>query len=352
MTRPDHDHPIVRNSSLELLRIVAMLMIVAFHFFRHGGFDFPEDSFTVNRIYYQFLLMFGNFGNAVFVLISGYFLILSDRLKPQRLINLWLRMVFYSAAFYAASVLIGRADFGAKGILSVLRPVTKFRWWLASTYIILYLIHPYLNMFLKRMTKEEYRKFLAAVFCYWCIIPMLSKSNFGANALINFMCLYSLAGYFRLWADDVYGKKYILYGAIFAVMNFVMILLLDAAVMKFPVLSEYAVHFTGLMNCQEILRPLVVLTALSLVLGFKGFDVTQRKIVNVIAATSFGVYLIHDGAEGHFLWREVFRNASFQDSPYLIPYSLSVILTVYISCTVIELIRSKIFRTITRGYLS
>ena len=329
-----------------------MMMIVAFHFFRHGGFDFPEDSFTVNRIFAQFVLMFGNFGNAVFVLISGYFLILSDRLKPQRLINLWLRMVFYSAAFYAASVLIGRADFGAKGILSVLRPVTKFRWWFASTYIILYLIHPYLNIFLKRMTKEEYRKFLAAVFCYWCIIPMLSKSNFGANALINFMCLYSLAGYFRLWADDVCGKKYILYGLIFMAMNFVMILLLDAAVMKFPVLSEYAVHFTGLMNCQEILRPLVVLTALSLVLGFKGFDVTQRKIVNVIAASSFGVYLIHDGAAGHFLWREVFRNASFQDSPYLIPYSLSVILTVYISCTVIELIRSKIFRTITRGYLS
>lgn len=83
------DHPIVRkqerNSSLELLRIVAMLMIVAFHFFRHGGFDFPEDSFTVNRIYYQFVLMFGNFGNAVFVFLSGYFLILSDRLKPQKL---------------------------------------------------------------------------------------------------------------------------------------------------------------------------------------------------------------------------------------------------------------------------
>lgn len=181
---------------------------------------------------------------------------------------------------------------------------------------------------------------------------MLSKSDFGANALVNFMCLYSLAGYFRLWANDIRGKKYIFYGLIFAVMNFVMILLLDVVVMRFPVLSKFSVHFTGLMNCQEILRPLVILTALSLVLGFRGLDIPHSKIINVIAASAFGVYLIHDGAAGHFLWREVFRNASFQNSPYLIPYSLVCIMAVYISCTLLEILRSRIFRALSRGYLS
>ena len=329
-----------------------MLMIVAFHFFRHGGFSYPEDSFTANKIYYHFVLMGGNFGNAIFVLLSGYFLILSDSVKAQRLCNLWLRMAFYSAVFYACAVLAGRTNFSVKGILSVLRPVTTSRWWFASTYFILYLIHPYINILLRRMTQEEYKKFLAVIYFCWCIIPMFSKSSFGANPLINFVCLYSLAGYFRLWADDVCGRKYLLYGTFFAAVNFVMILLLDIAVCKFPSANAFVIHFTGLMNCQEILRPLIVLTALSLMLGFKGLGIRNNRLINAIAASAFGVYLIHDGALGHFLWREVFRNASFQYSPYLIPYSLAVIMAVYISCTLFELMRSRIFRAISGGRLS
>ncbi|MBQ7216416.1 MAG: hypothetical protein IJS39_10595 [Synergistaceae bacterium] len=47
-----------------------------------------------------------------------------------------------------------------------------------------------------------------------------------------------------------------------------------------------------------------------------------------------------------------FRNAAFQDSSYPIPYSIAVILTVYISCIVTELIRAKLFRKISGGRFS
>ena len=53
-----------------------------------------------------------------------------------------------------------------------------------------------------------------------------------------------------------------------------------------------------------------------------------------------------------FLWLNAFRNTSYQDSSYLIPYSIAVILLVYVTCTVIKLARQRDFKTLSRGRLS
>ena len=73
----------------------------------------------------------------------------------------------------------------------------------------------------------------------------------------------------------------------------------------------------------------------------------------VAASATFGVYLIHDNnLVRPFLWRVVFKNASFQNSPYLIPYSIGVVILVYVACTAIEILRSKIFKIISCSKLS
>ena len=96
-----------------------------------------------------------------------------------------------------------------------------------------------------------------------------------------------------------------------------------------------------------------IAAALCLLAGFRGLNIPYSKLINTIASATFGVYLIHDSnLVRPFLWLEVFRNASFQDSSYLIPYSVAVILIVYLVCTLLELVRSKIFMVISRGGLS
>lgn len=343
-TRPDHS--IVRNSSFELLRIVAMFMIVAHHFSVHGGFDFPADSMTLNHLWQQFILMGGGLGNGIFVAISGYFLINSAGLNLRRLFNLWARIFFYSVAIYLLFLFVGHEAFSLKRFLKALMPITKAQWWFASAYFVMYLIHPYVNKLLHSFTREEYRKFLLAVFLYWSIIPALTKSDFGANATINFVCMYSLAGYVRLYPEDFRKRNYILYGLAFIGINFLSAIVINV-VSKFSVFTMHGGYFFGMM------RPFTVLAVLSLMLFFRGLNIPNSKIINAIASATFGVYLIHDNnLVRPFLWHDLFRNASFQDSPYLIPYSLAVIMAVYISCTVIELIRSRIFRALSHGKLS
>jgi len=63
-------------------------------------------------------------------------------------------------------------------------------------------------------------------------------------------------------------------------------------------------------------------------------------IVNYIAGLTFGIYLFHEDyylREG--LWQQVFRGARFADSPYLIPYIIFQVAAVFITGSVIELIR-------------
>lgn len=93
-----------RSSNFEILRIIAMIMIVAHHFSVHGGFEMYISSLQLNTIFLQFLQFGGKIGVNIFVLISGYFLINTDNIKVKKIIKLWisnfLLFKYYLFSFY------------------------------------------------------------------------------------------------------------------------------------------------------------------------------------------------------------------------------------------------------------
>ena len=51
------DQSKIRNSSIELLRIVAMVMIVSCHFATHGRFSFNTSSISIPQLWWNFIEM-------------------------------------------------------------------------------------------------------------------------------------------------------------------------------------------------------------------------------------------------------------------------------------------------------
>lgn len=96
-----------RQSNIELLRIISMILILAHHFSVHGGFNILKTSFTINRLWIQFLQFGGKIGVNIFVIISGYFLITSKGIKISKVLKLWLQLFFYSVSIYTLFVLTG-----------------------------------------------------------------------------------------------------------------------------------------------------------------------------------------------------------------------------------------------------
>ncbi len=61
----------IRDSSFELLRIIAMLGILASHYTSHGLLGHINTS-NLNMLIAQ-IIGFGNIGTSIFIMLSGYF---------------------------------------------------------------------------------------------------------------------------------------------------------------------------------------------------------------------------------------------------------------------------------------
>ena len=149
-----------RNSNLEILRIIAMIFIIAFHLSRHGfdGIDFVLSN--PNSYFLYFLGIFGRIGVDIFVLISAYFMIKS-RFTFRKLLLLGGEVYFYSIIFLVIFTLFLTPvmPITIMDIIKSILPISH-AYWFITDYIALMLISPFLNILLTKLSKQEYLKLL------------------------------------------------------------------------------------------------------------------------------------------------------------------------------------------------
>lgn len=341
-----------RDSSFELLRILSMFFITICHFATHGGFHFDTQILSIPRFWWFFIEMGGNFGVDVFVLISGYFLVKSknELFNIKRILKFWGQVFFYSVLIYIIFVVAGVSDFSFKSLLKTVFPIIFNQWWFASTYFVLYLIHPFLNVLLSKMEKNTYQSLLTMLIIIWCIIPTVSFSSFQSNSLLWFITLYCVAGYIRLFDFNpkFTTKHYVYLWLLFSALRYLSSVTLIVLGTKIPFAASHPLAFYGTQSV------LTFLSSLSFFMVFKNIKMGYNKWINIIASACFGVYLIHDNCIVRpFLWETVFKNSTYQNTVLLIPYSICVVCIVYIVSTIIDLLRQgtaeRVFLTVVNG---
>lgn len=340
-----------RNSSIELLRIISMVMIVSCHFATHGGFSFDANTLSVPRLWWNVIEMGGNFGVNVFVLISGYFLVESNSglLNLKGILKFWGEVFIYSVAIYLVFGIAGISEFGLASCIETVFPITFGAWWFASTYFVLYLLHPFLNMLLKKIDKNTYEALLVMEIVLWCIIPTITTLQYESNSLLWFITLYCVSGYVRLYGLNprFSAKYYFFFWVLFSTLRYMSCVVLMVIGTKFPAVAGRTLLFYGQQSI------FTFLSALSLFMVFEKINMGYNKWINIIASATFGVYLIHDNnLVRPFLWRVIFKNAQYQDSVLIIPYSIMVTVIVYIVCTFIDLLRQHTVEKMFMKFIS
>lgn len=99
-----------RKSGLELLRIIAVILIVAHHEVAHSDINVFDQTFCVKRLFFQLLYLApGKIGIALFLLISVWFL--AD--KPatikgafRKIWLLWRELLFWNLAALVARLVL------------------------------------------------------------------------------------------------------------------------------------------------------------------------------------------------------------------------------------------------------
>lgn len=309
-----------RKSNFELLRIISMVLIIAHHIAVHSGFYFENN--TLNKLWVLYLNIGGKIGVNIFVLISGYFLINTEKLKFSKIFKLWLQIFFYSIIFYIISIIINPDSFTFGNLFFAHLPILTNSWWFASTYFILFLMSPYINILLKHLSKKQYLIMLAFLTVLWSVIPTILNVNVQSNSLLWFIYLYSVAGYVRLHLKDEKNKPWMYLIAGYVTLN------------VFYILTIFTKDFFAI----EQLPTLIV--SLSLFLAFRKINMPNIKIINLIASTTFGIYLIHDNNFlRYIIWQDIFKNYSYETNNLLMPYTILQIILVFTVCSIIEFIR-------------
>lgn len=92
----------MRESNIELLRIVSMVLIIMHHFSVHGTFSFTPEL-TFNKVFLQVFGLGGKAGVVAFVMITGYFMV-SSSFKLHKFAKLVGQIWFYSLAMLGVAM--------------------------------------------------------------------------------------------------------------------------------------------------------------------------------------------------------------------------------------------------------
>lgn len=328
----------MRDSSIELLRIFSMVLIVGHHLAIHGGFDWSGNSISIPHFWIVFLTMGGKIGVNLFVFISGYFLINSKDKVPdlKKILRLFGQVLFFSVLFYFIFVAFGNETINLKSLFAAFFPIGNSTWWFASTYLVMYLFYPYLNTFLHSLDKHTYQRLLILVFFIWAVLPTFTNKTYESNNLLWFFCMYSMAGYARLYGYNSKFKSYQYF--LFALfMLLITYLATDGIVVLGTKLEIFADKDRFLYASQRITT---MFSTFSIFLGVINLKKPfYNKFVNTVASATFGVYLIHENPYvSNVLWTKVFHCDMYQNRLMLIPLSVFAVLAVFVACTFLELI--------------
>ena len=146
-----------RQSNFELLRIIAMLMVMVHHanFWRIGRPDLASlMSAPIASLVRIATQTFSDPCVDVFIIISGYFAI---RPKFKSLLNLWFLLSFWVVFELVWKFCWHEIPVRGSDIMHVLFP---FYGWFISAYLGLYLISPILNEFAEHFSPDKLLKYI------------------------------------------------------------------------------------------------------------------------------------------------------------------------------------------------
>lgn len=318
-----------RNSNFEILRIIAMFLIIAHHFAVHtnwlNGTTFIVKAFQVG----------GKLGVNLFVLISGYFLV-SGKFKLKKLIRLVLEVIFYSVGIYLVMCALGKTEFKFNDLIYYCMPLTNKIYWFATTYVIMYCLAPFINIIIKNVTKKQYICLLIGLVAIQSIIPIIThKSYLGEVGW--FITLYLIAGFIRTydakvnkWETITTAKTTFMFRVflnIIAITTFALMVLLNT------------IWNINVWNMESVV---CVMCAISIFILFKGMKPKYSQFVNIISSTTFGVYLIHDNKFRSILWNEWIQPYRFVNEWWFVFYAITIVFTIFVACMTIDLCRQVI----------
>lgn len=182
----------IRNSNIELLRIIAMFFIVAGHFIAQSG-DIVY-SFCVNDYILIFLGSASRIAVNVFLIVGVWYMV-DSKFSAERILKLYIQVITYSVPITIIMLLLNRENVSVKDFARGFLPFWGRGLWFASAYITLMLFKPFLDKILD-WGKKELGIFVGLMFLFISFVSTLPDVQEGYVVdSVWFLVVYLFVGY-------------------------------------------------------------------------------------------------------------------------------------------------------------
>jgi len=326
-----------RLVNFELQRILCMYMIVVGHCLFHGRVTAKLGYGTANYLASYFIQSFSVVHVNCFVMIAGYFAI--DReFKAQKLIQFWRQIVFYSAGIYLIYGCF--AETSASDFVHAFLPISSKTYWFASVYMGMSLLMPFLRKLASNLSRRQYQYLLLILSVFMSVNHMIFRTdtygNYLGRELPWFLFLALLAGYLKLHTKI--SQTYVKF-------DFTAYVACSLAILA----SVYLLVETHQEDIGYFLNynsPLALLATLFFFCCAKNIcwkETSFDSIILKISKATFGVYLIHDNYLIRYLVWDFFHASKVARTHWAVIYAAIIAVIVYAVCTILELLRQKLF---------
>lgn len=332
----------IRSSNLELFRIITMFLIVAHHYVVNSGLTAADGPIYTDPITWKslFLLIFGAWGKTginCFVLITGYFMCTS-RITVKKWLRLLGEIMFYKLVIYMIFLISGYEPFSLKTLVNACLPITGVRQGFPGCFLLFYLCIPFINSLIQCISEKQHIYLLALLSFIYILFGTVKIIGVDMNYVSWFMVIYLMAAYIRKYPKKIFNNVYFWKWAMIGSLFMSTLSVIVCAWLGFIINKNIAYFFVTDSNTF-----LAVVTALSAFMYLKNLKIKNSKFINTIAASAFGVLLIHSNSATmrRWLWQDVLHNVEVYDTAYLVPHAILSVLAIYIVCTCIDYLRIR-----------
>ena len=306
-----------RQANIEMLRCIAMMMVVMLHYLSKGGFLAPlTGELDINHYVAWGMEAFAIVAVNVYVLISGYFLV-DSTFSLKKIIRLWLQVFFYSLSLPAILILISLflpetekllvlSELNLYQLLQYGFPLLMEHYWFISAYLVMYLFFPFLALGMKSMSKDMLQKMIFLLLLVLSVaktvLPVkLSMDSLGYDS-IWFMCVFLVAGYIKLYGIPFFnsaGKSFFCF-LVSSGLTFGMTVLLRAVYLATGKIGDF------IQSAYSYNHVLNLFGAVALFYTFYYLKIEGEKGMGKISLWAgpytLGVYLLHEHLEIRWRW--------------------------------------------------
>lgn len=275
-----------RDSNIELLRLVAITMVVMTHISTWGTFpDVLKETNLLSIEAFNCAIINGFIFvcNNIFFLISGFYGI---KLSFKNILNLYLTCVFYGLIGYFMEYFIYNHEISISDVLNhSLLIFSHCPWWFISAYVGLLLLSPILNSAYKSLSTQWniIVLFLLLFIDVWMGYLWHNKTyDINGYSIIHAVTIYWIGRNLSRINESTFNKhRWGAFATYIGAVGLWTILIFLQQKGHFQYWERFANN-----------NPIVILGAIGIFCFFKSFHF-HSKTINQIAPSVIAVYLIH-----------------------------------------------------------